>query len=514
MIQTDFLVIGSGIAGLSFAIKAADLLPEAGIVVVSKGKFSDSATILAQGGIAAVTDLMNDSLQSHIEDTLTAGDGHCDRTAVESIIREAPLQIDRLIKLGVRFDQQKDGTFHLAREAGHAAHRVLHFADTTGAEIHRGLTSAAETRKNIRFLEHHLVTDLICENNRCIGVQVLNKTGALYSISAGTTVIACGGIGQVYKYTTNPGIATGDGIAMAWRAGAEITDMEFVQFHPTALWEENPDPAFLISEAVRGAGARLINSDGERFMKRYDPRMELATRDIVSRAIRSELSATAADYVCLDCRFIDRRKFLQHFPAIYEKLCKKGIDPLKDLIPVVPAAHYSCGGIITDNWGKSSVDHLYVCGESARTGLHGANRLASNSLLEAVVIANRAASHAAENQSEPCQIVSFQNENRQSLAPPDLTWIADNKDSLRRLMDTVAITATGEEIENALAMALKLQAEIGLKEKKHGTTFYFAELKNMTDTACLILTAAAQRSTNIGVFSKNQINQIQQTIHL
>lgn len=404
MIKSDILVIGSGVAGLTFAIKMATKRPNMKITVLNKSSMDEGNTKYAQGGVAAVWNLTVDSYQKHIHDTMDAGDGLCNPKVVNFVVKEGPQRVKELISWGTRFDEEAlDGKYDLGREGGHSENRILHYKDLTGWEIQRALIEKAQSFENIEIIEDYFVVDLITQhhigytvtrvtsNITCYGAYVLNKkTDEIETFLARMTVLSSGGAGQVYKNTTNPLVASGDGIAMVYRAKGRVENMEFVQFHPTALFNpagENPD--FLISEAVRGFGAILKTQDGEEFMQEYDPRLSLAPRDIVARAIDNEMKKRGDDFVYLDCRHLDKEKFIAHFPTIYDKCMSQGIDPMNEMIPVVPACHYMCGGVQVDEHGNSSILNLYACGECTSTGLHGANRLASNSLLEAMVFAHR-----------------------------------------------------------------------------------------------------------------------------
>ncbi|HVF97655.1 MAG TPA: L-aspartate oxidase [Flavisolibacter sp.] len=401
--QTDFLVIGSGIAGLTYALKVAQHCPDKKITIITKAAADETNTKYAQGGVAVVNDLENDSFEKHIEDTLIAGDGLCDREVVEIVVKEGPARINEIIEWGAQFDKDPEGEYRLGKEGGHSEFRILHHKDVTGKEMERALLEAIRRSPNITLLNHLFVIDVITQHHLgylvtkstpdicCYGVYVLNaKTARIEKIVAAVTLLATGGNGQVYRTTTNPSIATGDGVAMVYRAKGRIENMEFIQFHPTALYEAGRrGQAFLITEAVRGDGGILRTASGEAFMERYDERKDLAPRDIVARAIDNEMKIGGTEHVYLDCRHMNMEKFREHFPNIYEKCLSMGIDVAVQMIPVAPAAHYSCGGIKTDEWGRSSIKNLYVCGECASTGLHGANRLASNSLLEAMVFAHR-----------------------------------------------------------------------------------------------------------------------------
>jgi L-aspartate oxidase len=429
MQQTDFLVIGSGIAGLTYALKAAHQFPDKKILVVTKASAEETNTKYAQGGIAVVNDLEHDSFEKHIEDTLIAGDGLCNEAVVEIVVKEGPERVQEIIDWGARFDKENDGDYKRGKEGGHSESRILHHKDVTGREMERALIDAVDKQKNIEFIKHCFVIDIITQHHlgylvskatpdvECYGVYVLNlQTNKIEKIISKITLLATGGNGQVYRTTTNPSIATGDGVAMVYRAKGRIENMEFIQFHPTALYEAGlRGQAFLITEAVRGDGGILRNKKGEAFMEKYDPRKDLAPRDIVARAIDSEMKKEGTEHVWLDCRHFGKEKFTEHFPNIYEKCLSIGIDISKNMIPVAPAAHYSCGGIKTDEWGRSSIRNLYACGECASTGLHGANRLASNSLLEAMVFAHR------------CFIASLNPPEGGTLEPFNSNTLSNNK---------------------------------------------------------------------------------------
>lgn len=403
----DFLIIGSGVAGMSYALKIARA-HKGRICMICKTGLEEANTAFAQGGIASVTDMEVDDFDKHIEDTMIAGDFVSDRKAVEQVVRKAPEQIKELVQWGVNFDKKQDGRFDLHREGGHSEFRILHHADDTGAEIQRGLMAAVRANPDIDIKENHFAVEIITQhhlgqevtrrtrNIECYGAYVLNPdTQKVDTYLSKVTVMCTGGCGAVYQTTTNPVVATGDGEAMVYRAKGTVADMEFVQFHPTALFHQGEThPAFLITEAMRGYGGILRLPTGESFMEKYDKRLSLAPRDIVARAIDKEMKMHGIDHVCLDVTHKDAEETKRHFPNIYHKCLSIGIDITKEYIPVRPAAHYMCGGIKVDLDGRSSINHLYAIGECACTGLHGGNRLASNSLIEAVVYADTAAKHS------------------------------------------------------------------------------------------------------------------------
>lgn len=404
--EYDYLVIGSGIAGMSFALKVAD---SGRVALICKTTLDEANTALAQGGVASVTDLALDDFDKHIRDTMVAGDWLSDPAAVEKVVKNAPAQIKELIGWGVNFDKKEDGSFDLHREGGHSEFRILHHADNTGYEIQQSLIKAVRSNPGIDVFENHFAIEIITQHHlgkivtrrtpdiTCYGAYVLNPaSGKVDTFLSKISVMATGGVGAVYQTTTNPLVATGDGIAMVYRAKGTVKDMEFIQFHPTALYHPGDRPSFLITEAMRGYGAVLRNLRGEEFMHKYDPRLSLAPRDIVARAIDSEMKLHGDDHVSLDVTHKDPEETRHHFPNIYQKCLSLGIDITKDYIPVAPAAHYLCGGIKVDGNGESSIRQLYALGECSCTGLHGGNRLASNSLIEAVVYADAAASHARE----------------------------------------------------------------------------------------------------------------------
>jgi len=509
MKQYDFVVIGSGIAGLSFALKAAK---HGSVAVITKRKGSDSNTAWAQGGVACVTS-DEDSFELHVRDTLEAGAGLCDEVVVRTIVTEGPARIQELMELGLHFDEREVSghrELDLGREGGHSKRRVLHVQDATGWEIEQTLLRELERAPHVELLENHMAVDLITAGklgfsaeDRCLGAYVLEeKNGEVATIRSDRLVLATGGCGKVYLYTTNPDIATGDGVAMAWRAGATIANMEFIQFHPTCLFHAKAK-SFLISEAVRGEGGILRNNRGEDFMARYHPRGSLAPRDIVARAIDAEIKRSGAMCVFLDITHQPREFLQERFPHIYETCLRFGIDMAKQPIPVVPAAHYQCGGIKTDVNGATTLPGLYAVGEVACTGLHGANRLASNSLLEGVVLAHRAceaimrersASHSAHEISLP----EWQSGNVQNV--DELVVIYHNWDEIRRLMwDYVGIVRTEKRLQRASARLRNLQREIREFYWNFKVTVDLLELRNLATVAALIVDSALSRKESRGL---------------
>lgn len=507
---TDFLVIGSGIAGLTFALKVAEY---GRVTVITKASPEESNTKYAQGGIAGVL-ADSDSFESHIADTLEAGAGRCDEKVVRMVVSEAPERIQEMIAWGARFDRKSDGTFDLAKEGGHSTHRVLHYKDSTGNEMERTLLEAVRSHPSIVIHDHYFAVDLMTQHhlgqevNRttpgitCYGAYLLNtRTQQVETLLARCTLVATGGLGQVYRATTNPVIATGDGVAMVYRAKGQVKDMEFVQFHPTALYRPGESPSFLISEAVRGFGAKLVTKNGEPFLSRYDPREELAPRDIVARAIDHELKSSGDGFVCLDARHLDPEGFIEHFPGIYQKCLSVGIDPLKQLIPVVPAAHYSCGGVAVDEFGRSSIGRLYAAGECACTGLHGANRLASNSLLEALVFAHRAAQSAVSVFSDYAFEEAVPDWNAEgTVQPNEWVLITHNRQELQHVMsDYVGIVRSDLRLKRAIDRLRILYGETEALYERTVVSPALCELRNMITVSYLIVKAAMARKESVGL---------------
>ncbi len=508
--RTDFLVVGSGIAGLTFALKAAKF---GKVTIVTKAGIDDSNTRYAQGGIAAAL-REPDNFEKHVMDTLVAGGGLCNEEIVRGVVEEAPERIRDLIHLGVPFDKNEDGTFDLAREGGHTEYRILHHKDTTGEAIENTLVEQVRHQPAIEILEHHFAIDILTQHHlgeivrknhpgvKCYGAYVADlKKQEVITFLAKVTVIATGGMGNVYMTTTNPEVATGDGIAMAYRAKGVIENMEFVQFHPTSLWDPNTRPSFLITEALRGYGAVLRNISGEQFMSRYDSRGSLAPRDIVARAIDNEMKIWGDDHVWLDCKHLDKKGLMDHFPNVYEHCRKKGIDITKDLIPVVPAAHYSCGGVKVDGNGQSSIDRLYALGEVSSTGLHGANRLASNSLIEAAVYSHRASVHAGERLSELSleeKIPDWDYKGTTHLE--EMILVTQNYREVQMIMSNyVGIVRSDLRLERALVRLEIIYKENESLYKRSLISKKIVELRNLINVGYIIIKTAASRNESIGL---------------
>ncbi len=500
----DVTVIGSGAAGLDLALNLA----EAGVqvAVLSKVELEETNTWHAQGGIAAVLD-PEDDFESHIRDTLDAGAGLCDERAVRFVVENAPRAIERLVRYGAKFTRGEDGRYHLTREGGHSARRIVHAADATGREMEETLASRARKHPNIRVFEHHMAVDLIREHvpmkglGRIAGVYVLNRKERRVDLFRSRVVaLATGGASKVYLYTTNPDIATGDGIAMAWRAGCRVANMEFEQFHPTCLYHPQAK-AQLISEAVRGEGGRLLLPDGERFMPRFDPRAELAPRDIVARAIDHEMKRLGIDCVYLDISHKPADFITSHFPNIHAALLKFGIDMTKEPIPVVPAAHYTCGGVMVDLNARTDIENLYAVGETTYTGLHGANRMASNSLLECLVFGEAAAHDILQRLEDipPPPPLPHWDESRVTDSD-EMVVVSHNWDEIRRFMwDYVGIVRTTKRLERARHRIELLQSEIAEYYGGFRVTSDLLELRNLADVAHLIIRSALRRKESRGL---------------
>ncbi|MFC0875912.1 L-aspartate oxidase [Saccharicrinis sp. FJH2] len=506
----DFLVIGSGIGGLSFALKVADY---GSVCIISKTNLYETNTSYAQGGIASVM-YDPDNFEKHIEDTMIAGDGINNPDVVRKVVEDAPTEIKQLLNWGVDFDKTDDGKFDLHREGGHSEHRILHVKDKTGKEIQNSLVRRVKEHKNITLLENHFAVDLITQHHlgktvhrwnkdiECYGAYVLNiKKRTLHTFLSRVTLVATGGIGNIYQTTTNPGIATGDGIAMVYRAKGIISGMEFVQFHPTALYNPKERPSFLITEAMRGYGAELRNHAGKKFMYKYDERGSLAPRDIVARAMDNELKISGKDFVYLDVTHKDPEETKTHFPNITRKCLEVGIDITKDMIPVVPAAHYLCGGISVDKEGRSSINRLYAVGECSSTGLHGANRLASNSLLEAIVYADSAALHALKQFKKYDFNTSVPDWNDEGTRlPEEMVLITQSRRELEMVMSNyVGIVRSNLRLKRALDRLETLYRET---EDLFDRSIVFkdiCELRNSINVGYLVIKMAQERKESRGL---------------
>ncbi|MDX1459148.1 MAG: L-aspartate oxidase [Marinobacter sp.] len=499
----DVLIVGSGAAGLTVALNLPEHLR---IAVISKADISSGATLWAQGGIAAVLD-SEDSVEHHINDTLNAGGGLCHEDAVRFTVEHGKESIDWLIDSGVKFTRDENAELHLTREGGHSYRRIIHAADATGHAVSSTLTEQAAARKNVKLMSQRVAVDLITNRklslpgNRCVGAYILNlETNHVELFRARFTVIATGGASKAYRYTTNPDGASGDGIAMAWRAGCRVANMEFNQFHPTCLYHPHAK-SFLITEAVRGEGGHLLLPDGSRFMDRFDNRAELAPRDIVARAIDHEMKRLGADHLYLDISHKPADFIKQHFPTIYEKCLEFGIDITCDPIPVVPAAHYTCGGIVTDHRARSDINQLYVVGEAAFTGLHGANRMASNSLLECLVYGRAAAADIARREHDiPAPPAAPEWDESQVRDSDEDVVISHNWDELRHFMwDYVGIVRTTKRLQRAKHRVDLLASEISEFYSNYRVSNDLLELRNLVTVSDLIICSALQRKESRGL---------------
>ena len=508
--KVDFLVIGSGLAGLSFALKVA---PYGKVCIVSKTAVNETNTCYAQGGIAAVMDA-DDSFEKHVNDTLSVGCGLCDEMVVRKVVGEGPAQIRQLLEWGTRFDLKSDGDFDLAREGGHSEHRVLHHKDSTGFEVQRALSEMAQKHPNIEILENHFAVDVITQHHLgrlvkryntdidCYGVYLLDtKTNKTFAVLSRVTMMATGGAGNLYTTTTNPRIATGDGIAMVYRAKGIIDNMEFVQFHPTSLYNPEEKPSFLITEALRGFGAVLRTIDGKEFMQKYDSRGSLAPRDVVARAIDNEMKVRGDDHVYLDATVTPHEDLKRHFPNIFDKCLSLGIDVTKDYIPVIPAAHYQCGGVRVDRRGRTSINRLYAAGETAYTGLNGANRLASNSLLEAIVYAANAANDAIRRFKKytiPNNIPEWDTEG--TAHPEEMVLITQNYKELQQIMSNyVGIVRSNLRLKRAMDRLQIIYDETEALYAKTTLSLQLCELRNILNVAYLVIKSAQARRESIGL---------------
>ena len=507
--RTDFLVIGSGAAGLSFALKAAE---HGHVTIVTKGEMVECNTNYAQGGICSVT-YEPDTFEKHIKDTMVCGAGICDEAAVNLVVRRAPELIADLIAWGTRFDRTSDGRFELNREGGHSEHRILHHKDLTGAEIERALIESVRKHPNITVLEHHFAIDLLTQHHlgefvtrhtrglACFGAYVLDMdSGRIETMLSRFTVVATGGCGNIYGTTTNPIVATGDGIAMCHRAKAMISNMEFIQFHPTSLYNPGERPSFLITEAMRGFGAILRLPNGKEFMDKYHPMGSLAPRDVVARAIDREMKRSGEEFVYLDVTHKEADSIRSHFPNIYEKCLSLGIDITKDYIPVTPAAHYCCGGVKVDLNGQTSIKRLYALGECSCTGLHGANRLASNSLIEAVVYADQAAKHAIElfDRTEIQEGIPDWNFEGTSNTEEMLLIIQSKREMQQIMSNYVGIVRSNLYLKRAMRRLEILWHETEELYNKTTPNRDLCELRNMIAVAYLVIKQGRDRKESVG----------------
>ncbi len=508
--QFDVLIIGAGAAGLTLALRLAQ---DCRVAVIAKSQLEEGSTLYAQGGISAVLDEA-DSLESHIEDTLGAGAGLCDEEVVRFTVEHAKESVNWLIEKGVSFTQAPrahgENRYHLTREGGHSHRRVLHAADATGRAIETSLASLARNHPNIELFDYHIVVDLIssrkfgADDNRCLGAYILDRRAEgdkrVLTFRARKTVLATGGASKVYLYTSNPDVSTGDGIAMAWRAGCRVANMEFIQFHPTCLYHPQAK-SFLVSEAVRGEGGRLLLPDGEPFMHKYDKRAELAPRDVVARAIDNEMKRHGVEYVLLDISYKPLDFILEHFPTIYKRCLEYGYDMSREPLPVVPAAHYTCGGVMTDSHGRTDLPDLYAIGETAFTGLHGANRMASNSLLECEVFAFSAGRHilATLPDSPMPEPPPEWDESRVTDSDEEVV-VSHNWDELRHFMwDYVGIVRSNKRLERAKRRVDLLRHEIEEYYGNFRVTNDLLELRNLVEVADLIIRSAMSREESRGL---------------
>lgn len=506
--KSDYLVIGSGVAGLTFALKVADF---GNVSIITKSTLENTNTSLAQGGVAAVVH-EDDDVENHAVDTYIAGAGLCHKDAVEFMVTEAPHRIQDLIGLGLNFDLQSNGSFDLAREGGHSHHRILHVADQTGKSIQKTLIDRVKAHPNIHIYEKHMAVELITDHhvlsnlqsafNICFGAYVLNvESGDVNIFRSDFTLLATGGASRVYLHTTNPQVATGDGIAMAYRAGVRIANMEFIQFHPTALYHPGYEP-FLISEACRGFGGILRNSSGERFMENYDERLELAPRDIVARAIDAECKTRGEHCAYLDMTHLPNNRILAHFPNIASHCkLKLKLDITQEWIPVVPAAHYVCGGVMTNLKGQTSMHNLFAAGETAHTGVHGANRLASNSLLEGLVFADRAAKRVIEKKRNPYNHVEIPEwDDTDVTNEQEWSLIRNNRHELQTIMwDYVGIVRSKAQLNRAITRMTTLYEEIEEYYRRTRVSLELLELRNLSAVAYLIVRSALRRNESRGL---------------
>ena len=507
----DFLVIGSGIAGMSYALKVAQ---KGSVALICKAGLEEANTFYAQGGVATVTNLKVDNFDKHIHDTMVAGDWISDPAAVEKVVKNAPSQIEELIKWGVNFDKNADGEFDLHKEGGHSEFRILHHKDNTGAEIQTSMIEAVKSNPNITVFTGFYAVEIITQHHlgiivtrhtqgiKCYGAYILNEaTGEVDTFLSKVTVMATGGCEAVYRQTTNPLVATGDGIAMVYRAKGQVKDMEFIQFHPTALFHPGDRPSFLITEAMRGYGGVLRDSSGKEFMQKYDPRLSLAPRDIVARAIDNEMKLRGEDHVYLDVTHKDPEETKKHFPNIYNKCLSLGIDITKEYIPVAPAAHYLCGGIKVDLDGQSSIKRLYAIGECSCTGLHGGNRLASNSLIEAVVYADAAAQHSLKvvDQYEFNEDIPEWNDEG-TISNEERVLITQSMKEVNQIMESyVGIVRSNSRLVRAWNRLDILYEETERLFKSVKANREICELRNLINVGYLITRQAMERKESVGL---------------
>ncbi|GHT55381.1 L-aspartate oxidase [Bacteroidia bacterium] len=506
----DFLVIGSGIAGMSYALKVAD---KGRVALLAKTTLEEANTFYAQGGIASVT-LPWDDFEKHVQDTLIAGDGICDKQVVEKVVREAPMQIEELVRWGVDFDKNQKGEFDLHKEGGHSEFRILHHKDNTGQEIQESLINAVKHHPSITVYDHYFAIEILTQhhlgvkvtkdtpNIECYGVYALEeKTNEIHTFLSKVTMICTGGIGNIYQTTTNPIVATGDGIAMVYRAKGLVKDMEFVQFHPTALYNPMERPSFLITEAMRGYGGVLKTRSGEEFMQKYDARGSLAPRDIVARAIDNEMKNSGSDFVYLDVTHKDAEETKREYPTIYEKCLSEGIDITKDYIPVAPAAHYLCGGIVVDMDARTTINRLYAAGECSRTGLHGANRLASNSLIEAIVYADAAAKHSNDHLHEYSfnDHIPAWNDKGTSLTEEMILITQSAKEVGSIMSNYVGIVRSNLRLERAFERLEIIYRETENLFIRSTVSKDICELRNIVNVGYLVIKQAIERKESRGL---------------